>query len=127
MENINSIDIAVSHALDNPDFEFSPSLFFSLLKLLKNGNYKDCSTLLKFCTIDDKYKRFINAQMHIKDYKFIDAILEMKPLYSSEEAPVFLKLLCLASMENCCKLCEDYKGAYENHLTYQSLLAQIKR
>ena len=127
MDNIDSIDDAVSASSDIPDFDFAPSLFFNLLKLLKNGQHNDCSAILNFCHIDDIYKRFINAQLLIKDYKFIDAIIEYKNLISSGECPVFLKLLCFVSTENCCKLCEDYKGAYENHLAYQELLSKIKR
>lgn len=126
IEHIGSIDDAIFLAPDMPDFDFSHSLFFSLLKLIKNDNIADCTTLLKFCTIEDSYRTFIDAQINIKEYKFIDAIIKMKSLCSLENSPVFLKLLCLASMENCCKLCEDYKGAYENHLAYQSLLNTIK-
>ena len=127
MDNIDTIDNAISFSSDTPDFEFSPSLFFSLLKLLKNGRHSDCLSILSFCRIDDAYRRFVKAQLLIKDYKFVDAIIEYKNLLSLNGCPVFLKLLCFASTENCCKLCEDYKGAYENHLAYQDLLLKIKR
>lgn len=127
MDNIDCIDHAIELANDCPDFEFSPSLFFSLLKLLKSGKTDDCKTLLRFCVLDTNYKEFIDAQLAVNDYRFIDAILTMKGLSLKQSCPVFLKLLCLASMENCCKLCDDYKGAYENHLAYQSLLSEIKR
>ncbi len=127
MDNIDSMDAAISYADDLPDFEFEPSLFLSLIKLLKDGRHEECGTLLKFCKLDDTYKSFINSQVHIKNYRFIDAILEMKAIYSKDDCPLFLKLLCLSSMENCCKLCEDYKGAYENHIAYQTLTSQINR
>ncbi len=127
MENIDLIDTAISLSAETLDFDFQPSLFLSLLNLMKNGKHEDCCVLLKYCYIEEIYKNFINAQMLIKDYKFIDAILAMKALYANEKSPIFLKLLCLNSMENCCKLCEDYKGAYENHIAYQQLLNSIKR
>ena len=127
IDSIDCMETAIERANDCLDFEFAPSLFFSLLKLLKNGRHDECNVLLKFCALDEKYKTYINAQMYIKDYKFIDAILSMKALSTEQDCPIFLKLLCLSSTENCCKLCEDYKGAYENHLAYQSLLSEIKR
>lgn len=127
MDNIDTIDNAISLSSDTADFEFSPSLFFSLLKLLKNSRHSDCLSILSFCRIDDIYRRFVEAQLLIKDYKFIDAIIEYKNLLSLDRCPVFFKLLCFVSTENCCKLCEDYKGAYENHLAYQELLSKIKR
>lgn len=127
MDNIDSINNLTDIEIDFIDFEFSPSLFISLLKLLKSGNRDECETILKYTHLDDIYKKFIASQILIKDYRFIDSILQIKEIYSKEECPLFLKLLCLSSIENCCKLCEDYKGAYENHLEYQTLLSRIIR
>ncbi|MBQ6892726.1 MAG: hypothetical protein IJN48_00830, partial [Clostridia bacterium] len=127
IDNIDNIDNAIDLANSIPDFEFSPSLFFSLLKLLKSGNHETCQTLLYYCSIETNYRDFLSAQMAIKDYRFIDAILSMKSLYTKNDCPIFLKLLCLVSIENCCKLCDDYKGAYENHLAYEALLATIEK
>lgn len=126
INNIDNIEIAVENANDVFDFEFAPSLFFSLLKLLKNGKHDICNTLLAFCTLDNIYADYINAQMMIKDYKFIDAILLMKNISLKPDCPIFLKLLSYKSTEICCKLCEDFKGAYENRLAYQQLINDIK-
>ncbi len=127
IENIDNIDNAIDIADEKPDFSSSLSVFFTMLKLIKSGNHAECVSLMKFCDIDGIYKDYINAQITITNYKFIDAILSMKSIMSNEDCPVFLKLLCLSSIENCCKLCEDYKGAYENHLAYQALLDSINR
>lgn len=127
IENIDKIDEAILLADEKPDFSSSISVFFTMLKLIKSGNHAECVSLMKFCDIDSIYTDYINAQITITDYKFIDAILSMKAIMSNEECPVFLKLLCLSSIENCCKLCEDYKGAYENHLAYRALLDSINR
>ncbi|MBQ8837008.1 MAG: helix-turn-helix transcriptional regulator [Clostridia bacterium] len=127
IEHIDNLETAVELADNIPDFEFSPSVFFIMLKLIKAGRHAECNTLMEFCALDDCYTEYISAQLTIKDYKFIDAIIIMKSLIAKKDCPVFLKLLCLNSIENCCKLCEDYKGAYENHLAYQTLLSEIKR
>lgn len=122
MDNISDLDAVIAQ-MDAPvDFDFQPALFFFLLKLLKEEKTTECKTLLKFGNPDQQYRDYLLSQIQIKDYNFIDAILTMKGLTSKDDCPYFLALLCYRSMENCCKLCEDYKGAYENHLKYQSLL-----
>lgn len=126
MENITAIESISSHAPEKPDFTFQPSLFLFMLKLLGDGRISECTALLDFCELDSYYFNYIKAQILIKDYKFIDAIILLKGICTSEKVPLFLKLLCYSSMESCCKLCEDYKGAYENRLQYTSLLGRIK-
>lgn len=122
MDNISDPDAVIAQ-MDTPiDFGFQPSLFFSLLKLLREGRDAECETLIEFSNPDRQYRDYLVSQIRIKEYKFIDALLSMKALPSDESCPYFLALLCYRSMENCCKLCEDYKGAYENHLKYQTLL-----
>ena len=125
MDNIDNIDIAIDDSDKFLDLDFEPSLFFCLLKLLKNSRHEDCLRLMEFCNINTPYKDYIDAQMMIKDYKFIDAIISMKALMAKNNLPVFLRLLCISSIENCSKLCEDYKTAYENHLAYQKILDSI--
>ncbi len=126
MAHIDDPDTAIRLTSDTPDFSFQPALFFFILKLLQNGRQKDCAFLIEFGIPDPMYRTYIEAQMFIREYKFVDAILTMKGLVSKKECPCFLTLLCYRSMENCCKLCEDYKGAYENHLAYQALLEKLK-
>jgi len=127
IEHIDSIEIAIDNADDKPDFNYSVSVFFTLLKLIKSGRRNDCISLMNFCDMDRIYTEYINALTDISNYKFIDAMLSIKAIMSSSACPVFLKLLCLSSLENCCKLCDDYKGAYENHLAYQEMLKSIIR
>lgn len=127
MNNIDDLNNAICSSTEIPDFDFAPSLFFSLLKLISDDRVDTCRTLLEFCKFDSCYTAYINAQILIKDYKFIDAILLMKSIISKNDCPVFLKLLAYSTTENCCKLCEDYKGAYENHLAYQAVLDSIIR
>ena len=123
--NIENLDAGIEFADDKPDFHSSLSVFFTMLKLIKHGNHKECVELMKYCSIDKLYEDYISALMLVTNYKFIDAIISMKVILASGNCPVFLKLLCLSSIENCCKLCEDYKGAYENHISYQQLLSSI--
>lgn len=125
MDNISNVENVFS-LVSTPDFSFQPSLFLFLVRLLQDGRHDDCRRFTEFCSLDDHYLEFISAQMLIKDYKFIDALFIMKSLVSKENVPFFLKLICYRSIENCCKLCEDYKGAYENHLNYSSLLEKIQ-
>ncbi len=127
MDRIYDLDAVISEMNGMPDFGFQPSLFFSVLKLLQDGRHKDVCLFTEFGGLETQYRTFIDAQLMIKDYRFVDALLTMKSLPTDESCPVFLKLLCHSSMEKCCKLCEDYKGAYENHIKYQELLSSINR
>ncbi len=127
MEHIDNLDTAIAAMSDTPNFGFQPALFFFVLKLLQSGRHADVSLFTEFGNLEPAYLTYIHAQLQIKDYKFIDAILQMKSLAAVEHCPVYLSLLCHASMEKCCKLCEDYKGAYENHIRYQELLSGLKR
>ncbi len=126
INNIDAIENVVDCADEYFDFYSPVSVFFELLFLMKNGKHAECVFVMKLCEVDEIYSEFINAQLTIKDYKFVDAIISLKALLSKSECPFFLRLLCLSSIENCCKLCEDYKGAYENHMAYQAMLAEIK-
>ena len=126
MEHIDDMDTGIAAMSDSPDFGFQPALFFFVLKLLRSGRHDDARVFTEFGNLEPQYLTYIDAQLQIKDYRFVDAILTMKNLATTEDCPYFLSLLCCASMENCCKLCEDYKGAYENHIQYQELLSKIK-
>lgn len=126
IENIGNIENVLSIVSSAPDFTFQPSLFLFLLRLLNENRTSECSVFLEFCSLDSHYFDFLKAQILIKDYKFIDALLLLKSLASGDAVPFFLKLLCYRSLEECCKLCEDYKGAYENHLLYSDLIKNIK-
>lgn len=126
MEHIRDLDAAVAEMHDAPDFGFQPALFFFVLKLLQAGRHDDVRFFTEFANLEPQYLTYIQAQLQIKDYKFVDAILTMKSLATADNCPYFLSLLCHASMEKCCKLCEDYKGAYENHIRYQELLSEIQ-
>lgn len=126
MDNIHDLENLPQLIDAEPDFYFQPAFFVFLLKLLKDGRHADCGLFLEFCSLESVYSDFVKAQMLIKDYKFIDALLLLKNIPADATAPVFLKLLCYSSIENCCKICEDYKGAYENHIKYSELLSSIK-
>lgn len=126
MENVSAVESLHTLAPGAPDFAFQPSLFLFLLNLLHSGRTSDCLTFLEFCKLEGYYSDYLRAQILIKDYKFIDAILILKSIYIKDDIPVFVKLLCYSSIENCSKLCEDYKGAYENRLMITSTLESIK-
>ncbi len=124
MDNIADIE---NFEIDcSPDFAFQPSVFMFMLKLIKAGRHNDCSLLCEFCTLEQHYLDYINAQMLIKDYKFIDSLIILKRLALRNELPLYFRLLCLISVETCCKLCEDYKGAYETHISIEKLLNTIR-
>lgn len=125
MENIQNIEELPADVCPAPDFDFQPSLFLFLLGLLKCGRHKDCTLLLEFCKLDEPYMEYLDAQMLIKEYKFIDALFRLKTIVNDDVSPFFLKIISLRSIENCCKLCEDYKGAYETHLKLSELLNKI--
>lgn len=127
MEHIENIDAVINGMTDPPDLTFQPALFFFILKLLQDGRHQDCALFVEFGVPDPLYRTYISAQMLIREYKFIDALLTLKGLAAKKESPCYLTLLCYRSMENCCKMCEDYKGAYENHLHYRSLLEKLKK
>lgn len=127
MDNIDDIDKTISSISDSPDFGFMPSLFFFLLKLIYQDKVDACKNLMEFCTLDKYSTDILNAQILIKNYKLVDAIILTKYIAQDENCPVFLKLIAIKSNENCCKLCEDYKGAYDNHLAYQEMLNSIQR
>ena len=126
INNITVIDEVPSLIDEAPDFNFEHSVFFFMLKLLRAGRHNDCSIFLEVCNLAPCFTEYIKAQMLIKDYKFIDSIIILKGLTAKSNIPLYLKLLCYRSMENCCKLCEDYKGAYENHLLFTDLINEIK-
>ena len=105
-------------ASDLPDFSFQPSVFIYLLSLLNDGKITECEILSGLCGLDSHFYNYIKAQLLIKDYKLIDALILLKNVASKSNVPLFLKLMCYGSLENCCKLCEDYKGAYETHLIF---------
>ena len=126
INNIDTPEAMLDAVGEIPDFTFQPALFLFLLKLLRDGRHADCESLLSYCELDEIYRSFISAQAQIRAYKFIDALLTMKSLVAREKSPFFVKLFCYRAMENCCKLCEDYKGAYENHLQYQSLVETLR-
>ena len=127
IKNIEKIDEVPMLVTSSPDFNFAHSIFMFLLKLLHEGRHNDCSVFLEACNLSQIYTDYIQAQMLIKDYKFVDAIIVLKNLASKPDIPVYLRLLCLRSIEVCCKLCEDYKGAYENHLKFAEVLNSIQR
>ncbi len=126
MDNIGATDMSLFAIGDAPDFAFQPALFFYILRLLQNGQHDTCGFFLEFGNLSPMYRTYIEAQLYIRDYKLIDAILAMKGLVAKKECPCFLTLLCYASMETCCKICEDFKGAYENHLAFQAFLEKIQ-
>lgn len=127
MDHIDDPDAIFAIMNDTPDFGFQPAVFFFTLKLLRDGKLHDARLIAEYGSLNACYLAYFEAQMQISEYKFIDAILNMKTLSGNAECPIFLSLLCYRSMENCCKLCEDYKGAYENHIRYTELLSRIKR
>jgi len=126
MDNIGDLEI-VCNETNQPDFSFSPALFFYHMHLLTNGKTDISKMLLELCPLTAPYDDFIFAQYLIREYKFVDAILQMKALSVNQDCPFFVRLLAYRSMEDCCKLCEDYKGAYEYHLKRQELLLSCEK
>lgn len=126
MNSIENLENIHTLAGETPDFSFQPSLFLYLLKLSNENKIKECEILMEFCQLDGYFSSYIKAQNFIKDYKFIDALLLLKSIASKEEVPLFLRLLCYKCLEDCCKLCEDYKGAYETRLLSLELFNKIK-
>lgn len=126
MDNISDLE-AVYARMEAPDLSFAPSVFLFHLRLLSEGKTDTSKTLFSLCPIPAVYEEYISAQHLIREYKFIDAIIKLKTLASKAECPYFLSLLCYSSMENCCKLCEDYKGAYDYHIKRQDLLNICKK
>lgn len=126
MEHIGNPDAVIESIGGTPDFAFQPALFFFTLKLLQNEQRSECVFFLNIAGLSPLYRTYVEAQLNIRDYKLIDAILTMKSLVADKDCPCFLTLLCYASMETCCKLCEDFKGAYENHIAYQTFLEKLK-
>lgn len=127
MANISDPEAILRAAGDTPDFGFEPALFLSLAKRMQTGNAESVFPLVEFCHLSQPYQTYLQAQRLVASYRFVDAILAMKALIQTPDVPLFLSLLCTASIEKCCKLCEDYKGAYENQLRYQKLLREIKK
>lgn len=127
MEHIDDLEAVVPLAADKPDFGFQPALFFSMLRRVEAKESDTVRALLALDCLDAPYAAFIGAKLKILDYKFIDAILTLRPIAASSELPRFLSLLACAAVENCCKTCEDYKGAYEIRDRREQLLASIKR
>ena len=126
MEHIHAPEDFFANLGDRPDFGFQPALFAFICKLILAKQPSDARFLMQYGELDETYLAYLRALLLIDDYKFIDALLEMKSLLANQTCPVFLKLLCYSRMEHCCKLCEDYKGAYENHLRYRELLDSIR-
>lgn len=127
MEHIDDLEAVVPLAADKPDFGFQPALFFSMLRRVEAKESDTVRALLALDCLDAPYAAFIGAKLKILDYKFIDAILTLRPIAASSELPRFLSLLACAAVENCCKTCEDYKGAYEIRDRREQLLASVKR
>lgn len=127
MEHIDELDAVVALSADKPDFCFQPSLFFSMLRQIEANEFDVVRALLSLGYLESPYDAFIDAKLKILDYKFIDAILTLRPIAVSAEAPRFLSLLACSAVENCCKTCEDYKGAYEIRNRREQLLASVKR
>ena len=127
MEHIDDLEAVVPLAADKPDFGFQPALFFSMLRRVEAKKSDTVRALLALDCLDAPYAAFIGAKLKILDYKFIDAILTLRPIAASSELPRFLSLLACAAVENCCKTCEDYKGAYEIRDRREQLLASVKR
>ena len=127
MEHIDDPEAVVPLAADKPDFGFQPALFFSMLRRVEAKESDTVRALLALDCLDAPYAAFIGAKLKILDYKFIDAILTLRPIAASSELPRFLSLLACAAVENCCKTCEDYKGAYEIRDRREQLLASVKR
>ena len=127
MEHIDDLEAVVPLAEDKPDFGFQPALFFSMLRRVEAKESDTVRALLALDCLDAPYAAFIGAKLKILDYKFIDAILTLRPIAASSELPRFLSLLACAAVENCCKTCEDYKGAYEIRDRREQLLASVKR
>lgn len=127
MEHIDDLNQVIQDTPGSPDFGFPPSFFFFILKLLQTGRHDHARMFAEFSNPDLCYRKYIEAQIMIREYRFIDAILSIKAMIAEESLPVFFALLCYDSIEKCCKLCEDYKGAYENHIRYEELLRSIKR
>lgn len=127
MEHIDDLEAVVPLAADKPDFGFQPALFFSMLRRVEAKELDVVRALLSLDCLDAPYAAFLGAKLKILDYKFIDAILTLRPIAASSELPRFLSLLACAAVENCCKTCEDYKGAYEIRDRREQLLSSVKR
>lgn len=112
---------------DKPDFGFQPALFFYTLRMLENKAYDTVRALLSLELLEAPYAAYINAKLKLLDYKFIDAILALRTITASKEVPCFLALLAAIAVEDCCKTCEDYKGAYESRERREAILASVIR
>ena len=114
-------------APDKPDFGFQPSLFIYTLAQFENKALDTVRAILLLKLLDAPYAAYIDAKLKLLDYKFIDAILALRPIAAAKEVPCFLALLAAAAVEDCCKTCEDYKGAYESRERREAILASVVR
>lgn len=126
-DHIDDLSSVLPLAPDKPDFGFQPSLFIYTLAQFENKALDTVRAILLLELLDAPYAAYIDAKLKLLDYKFIDAILALRPIAAAKEVPCFLALLAAAAVENCCKTCEDYKGAYESRERREAILASIVR
>ncbi len=126
-ERIDAPQDILSLAPDKPDFGFQPSLFVFTLRRLADGDLTTVHAILTLGLLEAPYATYVKAKLKLADYKFIDAILALRPIAASKETSCFLALLAAAAVEDCCKTCEDYKGAYESRERREAILASVVR
>lgn len=126
-DHIDDLLAVLPLAPDKPDLGFQPSLFFYTLAQFENKALDTVRAILLLELLDAPYAAYIGAKLKLLDYKFIDAILALRPIAASKEVPCFLALLAAAAVEDCCKTCEDYKGAYESRERREAILASVVR
>ena len=126
-ERLDSPEGILSLAPDKPDFGFQPALFIFTLHRLADGDMSIVHAILSLELLDAPYAAYVDAKLKLADYKFIDAILALRPIAAAKDVPLFLALLAAAAVEDCCKTCEDYKGAYESRERREAILASILR
>ena len=126
-DRIDDLSSVLPLAPDKPDFGFQPSLFIYALAQFENKALDTVRAILSLELLDAPYAAYIGAKLKLLDYKFIDAILALRPIAASKEVPCFLALLAAAAVEDCCKTCEDYKGAYESRERREAILASVVR
>lgn len=112
---------------DKPDYGFQPSLFFHVLAKTEMRDFDTVHAILTLDLLEAPYAAYIRAKLNLADSKYIDAILSLRAVAASKEVPCFLSLLAAAAVEECCKTCEDYKGAYESRERREAIAAAIMR
>ena len=126
-DHIDDLAAVLPLTPDKPDLGFQPSLFFYTLAQFERKALDTARAILLLELLDAPYAAYIDAKLKLLDYKFIDAILALRPIAASKEVPCFLALLAAAAVEDCCKTCEDYKGAYESRERREAILASVVR